>query len=83
MTVVTAIIQMIGLAIIIQLTGASEVVDGLVIGAIAGFALVGGVMATQYSFEGRPNTLFAINVGFPVVALSVSGVVLAIWESPF
>jgi hypothetical protein len=83
MTVVAAIIQMIGLAIIIQLTGASQVVDGLVIGALAGFALVGAVMATQYSFEGRPNTLFAINAGFAVVALSISGIVLAVWESPF
>ena len=36
--------------------------------------------AASYIYEGRPFNLFAINVGYWLVGLAISGAVIAVWR---
>ena len=75
-----AAIGMLGLAVLVQATGASGPVDGLVLGLIAGVGFVATIKAVQYRFEGRPMKLYLINTGYPVAVLAIGGVILGVWQ---
>ncbi len=75
-----AAIGMLALAVLVQATGASGPVDGLVVGLIAGVGFVATIKAVQYRFEGRPMKLYLINTGYPVVVLAIGGVILGAWQ---
>jgi hypothetical protein len=49
-------------------------------GFLAGFGWVATFIGTHYLFERRSFTLFAINAGYSIVALTVMGVILAAWK---
>jgi hypothetical protein len=53
-------------------------------GALVGFIMWAGFivapLSAQHIYEGRPFNLFAINVGYWLVGLAISGVVLAVWR---
>ncbi len=49
-------------------------------GFLAGFGWVATFVGTHYLFERRSFTLFLINAGYSVVALTVMGVILAAWK---
>ncbi len=80
MALVASVLTVFGLAIIIQATGADELLDGLVIGVIVGIGFIASAMAGQYEFEGRPTKLFLINAGYPVVVLAIGGSILGVWQ---
>ena len=80
MALVASVLTVFGLAVIIQATGADELLDGLVIGLIAGIGFVASAMAGQYEFEGRPMKLFVINAGYPVLVFALGGSILGVWQ---
>jgi hypothetical protein len=49
-------------------------------GFLAGFGWVATFVGTHYLFERRSFTLFLINAGYSVVALTLMGVILAVWK---
>lgn len=49
-------------------------------GFLAGFGWVATFVGTHYLFERRSFTLFLINAGYSIVALTVMGVILAAWK---
>lgn len=53
-------------------------------GALVGFIMWAGFivapLSAQHIYEGRPFNLFAINVGFWLVGLVVSGGIIAVWR---
>lgn len=49
-------------------------------GFLAGFGWVATFIGTHYLFERRSFTLFLINAGYSIVALTVMGVILAAWK---
>ena len=49
-------------------------------GFLAGFGWVATFVGTHYVFERRSFTLFLINAGYSIVALTVMGVILAAWK---
>ena len=53
---------------------------GALWGFAAGFGWVATFVATHYLFERKSFTLFLINAGYSVVALTVMGVILAAWK---
>lgn len=53
---------------------------GALWGFLAGFGWVATFVGTHYLFERRSLTLFFINAGYSVVALTVMGVILAAWK---
>lgn len=53
---------------------------GALWGFLAGFGWVATFVGTHYLFERKSLTLFLINAGYSVVALTVMGVILAAWK---
>jgi hypothetical protein len=53
---------------------------GAMWGFLAGFGWVATFVGTHYLFERRSFTLFLINAGYSIVALTVMGVILAAWK---
>ena len=49
-------------------------------GFLAGFGWVATFVGTHYLFERRSFTLFLINAGYSIVALTVMGVILVAWK---
>ena len=73
-------IGILGLAMIVQATGANSLTEGLLLGLIAGIGFVATAQAAHYSFEGRPLKLYLINTGYPVVMLAIIGSILGVWQ---
>ncbi|MDQ2657863.1 MAG: DUF1761 domain-containing protein [Bacteroidota bacterium] len=53
---------------------------GALWGFAAGFGWVATFVGTHYLFERKSLTLFLINAGYSVVALTVMGTILAAWK---
>jgi hypothetical protein len=53
---------------------------GALWGFLAGFGWVATFVGTHYLFERRSFTLFLINAGYSIVALTVMGIILAAWK---
>ena len=53
---------------------------GALWGFAAGFGWVATFVGTHYLFERKSFTLFLINAGYSVVALTLMGVILAAWR---
>jgi len=53
---------------------------GAMWGFLAGVGWVATFVGTHYLFERRSFTLFLINAGYSVVALTVMGIILAAWK---
>lgn len=49
-------------------------------GFLAGFGWVATFVGTHYLFERKSFTLFLINAGYSIVALTVMGIILAAWK---
>jgi hypothetical protein len=77
---VSWVIAALALSMLIQLTGADGMVDGLWLGLIAGVGLVAASQAPHFSFEVKSLRLFLIDEGYPVTALAVAGIILGVWQ---
>ena len=78
--IVSALVFILGLAVLIQGMGAEDFVDGLTLGLLVGVGFIVTAYATTYSFEGRSLRLFLINIGYPLISYAVIGVLLAVWQ---
>lgn len=54
--------------------------EGALYGFLAGFGWVATFLGTIYLFERKSFTLFLINAGYGIIALTVMGVILAAWK---
>ena len=77
---VASIVIVMALAILVQLTGATTALDGLVLGLLGGVGFAATSQAASYAFEFRPLPLYLINVGYSVIANGAIGVLLALWR---
>lgn len=78
-TTLGSLVAVIALALLLDWTGASSWVDGLSVGILVGIGFVATTAVQAVPFEGRPWSVYAINVGYNVVALAGIGVLLAVW----
>ena len=76
---VGALIFTLALAIIWQLAGITELLDGLILGLVAAIGLIATTQLAAYMFEGRPFKLYLINIGYSVVSFALIGMMLAVW----
>ena len=53
---------------------------GAFYGFLAGFGWVATFVGTHYLFERKSFTLFLINAGYSIVALTVMGVIIGAWR---
>jgi hypothetical protein len=60
--------------------GATTLAWGVLIGFITWTGFIAAPLSASYIYESRPFMLFAINTGYWLVALLVSGGLLAVWH---
>ena len=65
---------------ITQLTGAQTAARGVKAGTLLWLGFVATVWATEYVFEVRPLSLFAVNAGFWLVGMVVMGAIVGGWK---
>ena len=68
------------LAHLVLWAGATTAAWGALIGFIAWAGFMAAPLSASYIYEGRPFTLFAINLGYWLVGLVASGILLAVWH---
>lgn len=74
------VIIALALAFIAREAGASTVGDGIVLGLVAGIGLALPPLAVTHAFESRPRTLQFINLGYHVVAVLITAVIVTVWD---
>lgn len=72
---VTAIV----LAGLLHATGATSLPDAMILAALLWLGFVAAHYATTYAFEYRSWTLWAIDVGYPLVSLLAMATILTLW----
>jgi hypothetical protein len=77
---VSWLIAALALSMLVQLTRANGVVDGLWLGLIMGIGLLAASQVPHFSFEVKSLRLFMIDKGYPVTALAVAGIILGVWQ---
>ncbi len=65
---------------LIMLSGTVAFMGGLALGVVCWLGFMAPQLFAQHIFERRPVNLFAINAGYWVVAMAISGGVLAVWR---
>lgn len=68
------------LAHVVLWSGADTVHRGAFIGGICWLGFIAAPLFAQHLYEKRSFKLFAINTGYWLVALLISGVLLAVWR---
>lgn len=63
-----------------QLTGAQTALRGMKVGALLWLGCVVTTMGTEYAFEVRTYKIFAINVGFWLLAMILMGAIVGAWK---
>lgn len=77
---VAHIIYTIALAVIVNLAGATTVVEGLVIGTMVATGFIGTIMINDLAYMKLPFKLFLIKFGDEFISLCVAGIILALWN---
>jgi len=65
---------------VVDLTGWTAFGQGALVGAVCGLGFVVPPMFAQHISEGKPFKLFGINAVYWLVAMSLSGGIVAIWQ---
>lgn len=68
------------LAMLVQASGATNIVDGIVLALMVGVGFVASAMAVNYVFESKSLRIFLINAGYPVLSVLIMGVILTLWD---
>jgi hypothetical protein len=68
------------LAHVVIWAGAATIGWGALIGFILWLGFIAAPLCASYIYEGRPFKLFAINTGYWLVGLLISGGLLAVWQ---
>jgi fatty-acid desaturase len=68
------------LAHLVLWAGTGALTWGLLIGVIVWAAFIAAPLTVQHIYECRPFNLYAINTGYWLVALVISGGLLAVWH---
>ena len=68
------------MAHVIFWAGAKTLPWGALIGFIAWAGFIVAPVSAAHVYEGRPFNLFAINVGYWLVAMVGAGIILAVWR---
>ena len=69
------------LSVVLVRTGPVTVQRGLLTGFVLWMGLVATVLATNYSFEQRPFSLFLINGGCTLVGMLLTGLIVGAWKA--
>ena len=79
-SIIASIVIALAIAFVANAAGADSPLEGLVIGLVAGVGFVATTAASNYTFEDKPLKLYLINIGYPVVALALIGLLIGAWQ---
>ena len=65
---------------VVQLTGPQTAYQGMRVATALWMGFVITVWATEYVFEVRPWSLFAINAGFWLIGMNLMGLIVGAWK---
>jgi hypothetical protein len=77
---VAAVVMASAISCVTQLTGAQTALHGIQAAALLWGGFVLTVWSTEYIFEVRPFSLFAINAGFWLVGMIAMGAIVGAWK---
>ncbi len=77
---ITNLILSFALAQIVDLTHIATITIGLYTGVVCGLGFVLPPLLAQHVSEGKPFKLFGINATYWLIAMGLSGALLAIWQ---
>lgn len=77
---VASLILVFVLAQIFAMAGTTGFMNGLALAVVCWLGFMAPPLFAQHIYESRPANLFAINAGYWVVAMALSGGVLAAWK---
>jgi len=77
---VAAAVMATAISCVVQLTGAQTVLGGIRAGLLLWLGFVATVWATEYVFEVRPLSLFAINAGIWLLGMPLMGAIVGGWK---
>ena len=77
---VSAAVIAMTISCVTQLTGRQTALRGIRVGALLWVGLVATTWGTEYIFEVRPVSLFAINAGFWLLGIVVMGAIVGGWK---
>jgi hypothetical protein len=80
MGIIAHIIYTIALAVIVNLAGATTIIEGLVIGIMVCTGFIGTIMVNELAYMKIPFKLFLINFGDEFISLCIAGSILALWK---
>ena len=64
---------------VVQASGASGIVNGLLTGLFMGIGFVATSIGITFMYESRTLKLFLIDAGYHMTGLIVAGIILALW----
>lgn len=76
----THLVVAMALAFVVQLTGASTVAHGLVLGLITGAGFAATAMGPNFVFEQKSPKLYLIDAGYPVVGYLIMAIIITLWQ---
>ena len=79
-SIVASIVFVLGLAALVEATGAADLAEGLALGLIAGVGFIATTQAANYAFENRPLKHYLINIGYSIVGFAIIGALLGAWQ---
>ena len=79
-SIIASVIIVLAIAVVAELAGADALIDGLLIGLIAGVGFVATTAASSYTFESRGIKHYLINTGYPISTFVIIGAVIGVWQ---
>lgn len=79
-TFVGYLIAALVLAVVVKLFGANTLVDGVIAGGVVWLGFVATSTYTYTTFEGPPKGVWAIYMGYQLIAFGIMGALLAVWK---
>ncbi len=83
MMVANTVVALVGafvLALIVDWMNATNILQGLFVGALVGVGVSAATRLPEYMYEGRPFRLFLINSGHDIVGFLLMGAILGLWQ---
>jgi hypothetical protein len=69
-----------GVALFVYGMGAMTVMDGINLGLILGLFFSAGAMGISYLWESRSWKLSLIDIGYPILGIIASSIILTVWQ---
>jgi len=79
-TFTAALISAFAMACLVIMTSATTWQSGLLIGILSSMGFAGTTLATAFIWESRSFKLFLIDIGYPILGIISSAMLLSIWR---